>query len=150
MKRRAQQVSARNFVSVSSPSQFFCGNLSRLQDQGAFTPVMGFCISPTLRAGDQSGFRSVGRFVLELPIQLETANVAVGPSPASADPWLLSGQVPVLVGSACSASGCCWLAAASFAAARGGRQLAAGAVVGEVVGGEQFRHLHQGDRVPSC
>ena len=77
---------------------------------------MGFCISPTLRAGDQSGFRSVGRFVLELPIHLETARVAVGPLPASADPRLLAAQVPVPVGSARSASGGRWLAAALFAA----------------------------------
>lgn len=118
MKRRARQVFARNFESVGSPSQSFCGNLSRLQDPGAFTPVMGFCIPPTLRAGDQ--------------------RVAVGPSPASADPRLLEGQVPALVGSASSAAGCRWLAAASFAAARSGRQRAAGAVAGEVAGGEQF------------
>lgn len=112
--------------------------------------VMGFCISPTLRADDQRGGRSAGRFALELPAHLETARVAVGPSPALSDPRLLPGQVPARVGSACSASCCRWLAAASCAAARGVRLRAAGAVVREVVGGEQFRHLHHGDRVRSC
>ena len=61
---------------VGSPSQFFCGELSHLQNHGAFTPVMGFCIWPTLRADDQRGVRSAGRCALELPARLETARVA--------------------------------------------------------------------------
>ena len=110
---------------------------------------MGFCIPPTLRTRDQRGALPAGRSALELSKQRETVGVPVGVSPESAESRLLSEPVRAPGCSASSVPPCRSLAASLFASPCGVR-CAAGAAACVRVGGEQFRHLHHGDRVRSC
>lgn len=97
---------------------------------------MGFCISPSLRARTQRVGLPAGGSTVELSKPRETVGVAVGVSPESAEPRLLSGQARALGGPASSFPTC-----RSLAAAFRVRRCTAGAAACVRIGEEQFTHL---------